>query len=127
VEGRLTLDVTGGATGKFYSVAFEIRLDRRLLGKPHSIHVNRANAALRSDPVWAALMEELIPGLQASVSKDSGRRTPDGWVWHHDNRAGTMQLVPVNQHTNPNFQDAFHRGGKGGYKTWARPAGAPPR
>jgi len=120
-----------GPTGKAYSVAFETKLDASVWGKSDSVHFNRANAALddalRSDPVWAAQMEEMIPGVQGSVAKAGGRATPEGWVWHHDVEPGTMQLSPTNQHWDPKFWNTFHPDNKGGYAIWARPAGAPPR
>jgi hypothetical protein len=115
-------------TGEFYSVAFEMKLERRDWGKRHKVHVRRASvaleAALKSDAAFAALMEKLIPGLLNSVST---RRTPGGWIWHHDVRKGTMQLVPEPQHKHPDFQATLHPDGKGGYATWARAAGAPTR
>jgi len=115
-------DARPEANGKIYSVAFEMRLPPRLWRKTRKVHFQRANAALdaalRSDPAWAAQMEELIPGLQASVAKTKGRRPPYGWVWHHGSEPGTMQLTLVSQHTNPKFRQAFHPKGKGGYAIW---------
>lgn len=106
-------------------------LDARVWGRSDSVHFNRANAALddalRSDPAFAAQMDDLTPGVQSSVSKVGGRATPDGWVWHHDVEPGTMQLVPTNQLWDPKFWNTFHPDGRGGYAIWARPAGAPPR
>ena len=126
-----TVPTIAGPTGKAYSVAFETKLDASVWGKSDSVHFNRANAALddalRSDPVWAAQMEEMIPGVQGSVAKAGRRATPEGWVWHHDVEAGTMQLSPTNQHWGPKFWNTFHPDNKGGYAIWARPAGAPPR
>ncbi|WP_158266337.1 HNH endonuclease [Allosphingosinicella deserti] len=126
-----TVPTIAGPTGKAYSVAFETKLDASVWGKSDSVHFNRANAALddalRSDPVWAAQMEEMIPGVQGSVAKAGGRATPEGWVWHHDVEPGTMQLSPTNQHWDPKFWNTFHPDNKGGYAIWARPAGAPPR
>ncbi len=120
-------------TGQFYSVAFEMKLDKIDWGKSDKVHFKRASAALeealRSDPAFAAFMEELIPGVRASVSDlGGGRRTPDGWIWHHDIREGIMQLVPADQHAPGSvFWATLHPGGKGGYPIWAVPAGAPLR
>ncbi len=118
-------------SSKSYSVAFETKLDASVWGRSDSVHFNRANAALddalRSDPDWAAQMDELIPGVQSSVAKTGGRVTPDGWVWHHDIEPGAMQLVPSKQHWDPALWNTLHPDGRGGYATWAIPAGAPPR
>jgi hypothetical protein len=119
---RLTLGGRAEPTGKFYSVAFEMRLPSRLWRKTRKIHLHRANAALdaalRSDPAWTALMEELIPGLRASVAETQGRKLPQDWVWHHGIEPGTMQLALISQHTDPKFREAFHPKGKGGYAIW---------
>lgn len=118
--------------GDTYSVAFEMQLDRSVWGRSDSVHFNRANAALdaaiQSDPVFAAQMDALIPGVRGSVSRVGGRATPGGWVWHHSPEPGIMQLVPVDQHTPGSiFWKTLHPNGEGGYAIWARPAGAPPR
>ncbi|MEM1052705.1 MAG: HNH endonuclease [Pseudomonadota bacterium] len=120
-----------GPTGKQYSVAFEVKLDRNVWGRSDKVHFNRANAALddalRSDKVFASRMESLMPGVQNSVARSGGRQNPAGWTWHHGSEPGSMQLVPTLQHTNPLFGDAFHPNGVGGYSLWAIPAGAPKR
>jgi hypothetical protein len=124
-------EATATPNGKFYSVAFETKLDPSVWGKADGVHFNRSmvalDDALRADPAWAAEMEVLIPGVQSSVSRVGGRTVPDGWVWHHDVDPGVMQLVQVSQHWDPAFWNIFHPGGRGGYAIWARPAGAPPR
>src|SRR5690606_32927203 len=79
VRAAGTVRTIAGPNGKPYSVAFETKLDASVWSKSRSVHLNRANAALdaalRSDPVWAAQMEETIPGLQASVAVTGRRRT----------------------------------------------------
>jgi hypothetical protein len=119
---RLKLDARAEPTGEFYTVVFEMRLPRRLRRKTRTVHFHRANAALdaalRSDPALAALMEELIPGLRASLAKTKGRRLPQDWVWHHGIEPGTMQLTLVSQHADSKFREAFHPKGKGGYAIW---------
>lgn len=119
-------------SGNHYSVAYHMKLDPADWGRSDKVHFNRANAALdaaiQSDPHFAALMEELIPGVSNTVSRVNGRDTPDGWTWHHAIEPGVMQLVPSEQHTAGSiFWDTFHPGGVGGYALWARPAGAPQR
>jgi RHS repeat-associated protein len=120
----------GGPRGNAYSVAYEMELDPVDLGRSRSVHFNRANAALSaaidSDPEFAQMMEDLIPGSRQSVSSVGGRATPTDWVWHHAVESGRMQLVPISQHTPGSiFWEAFHPGGRGGYSLWAIPAGAP--
>ncbi len=105
-----------------------MKLDPVDLGRSDSVHFNRANAALdaaiQSDPEFAAQMEQLSPGVSDSVSQVGGRQNPEGWVWHHATDPGTMQLVPIEQHAPGSiFQDVLHPNGEGGYAIWARPAG----
>jgi RHS repeat-associated protein len=119
-----------------YSNAFEMQLTEADLGRSRSIHFNRANAALDEalsrDPDLTQALTSLIPGLPGQVSRNGGRQTPAGWVWHHvpssqaDGRQGVLRLVPASQHTPGSaFWDVLHPGGAGGYSEWAIPAGAP--
>lgn len=117
-------------TGKFYSTAFEMRLNPADLGKSRSVHFNRANAALdraiQSAPAFAALMEEMIPGVGKSVSSAGGRTSPPGWVWHHAQEAGVMHLVPEAQHTpGSKFWDTVHPGGAAAIQLGRFQPGAP--
>jgi hypothetical protein len=123
-------------TGAQYSVGFEMQLDVGDFGRRREVHFNRANEALdnaiRSDPAFAARMEEMIPGVGDMVSSVGGRTKPAGWTWHHaessttDDRLGVMQLVPELQHAPGSiFQGALHPNGAGGYAEWAVPNGAP--
>jgi hypothetical protein len=104
-------------------------------GKSRKVHFQRANAALdaalSSDPEFAAAMEDLIPGVTQTVARAKGRTNPPEWTWHHANiqhgrGPGVMQLVPTAQHASRSaFQNVLHEGGCGGYAEWAKPAGAP--
>jgi RHS repeat-associated protein len=145
----------GGATRKIatnlvkknaYSMAFEFKLKSQDIGRSDSVHFRRANEGLATalkDPEYAAMMEEMIPGVTEAVNSADGLRgkAPEGWTWHHasnrthfrdglqfDDPTGLMQLVPTWQHRSPSaFQAILHPGGRGGYAIWAVPAGAPPR
>ena len=121
-----------------YSVSFEMRLDPSDFGKSRSVHFNRANAALddalQGDADFFNMMDELIPGVQSSVSSVGGRATPSGWTWEHTSTStsfgerGVMRLVPSDQHTSGSpFWRVLHpdNGASGGYSEWAIPNGAP--
>ncbi len=121
-----------------YSVAYEMKLEPRDFGKSRSVHFNRANAsldnALQSDPDFAGMMENLIPGVQDSVSPVGRRAVPNGWTWDHASRStafgqdGVMRLVPSEQHTPGSpWWRVLHpdEGASGGYSEWAIPNGAP--
>jgi RHS repeat-associated protein len=125
------LSAAATPSGSQYSVAYEMRLGSSDLGKSRAIHFNRANAALDQamddDADFARAFEKLIPGARDAVVVEGGRKTPPGWVWHHDMQTGIMQLTPTTQHFPGSiFWEAYHPGGVGGYSTWAIPAGAPP-
>jgi hypothetical protein len=114
-----------------YSVAYEMELDPADYGQSRRVHFNRANAALdaaiQSDPYFAARMDELSPGVAQRVSSAGGRMNPKDFVWHHDQDAGVMQLVPKTQHYSGSpWWPVLHPGGCGGYSIWAIPNGAPP-
>jgi hypothetical protein len=115
-----------------YSVAAEVELPVAAWGRSAAVHENVANALLHdrllTDTGYRAVMEELIPGVTEDVSSAGGRTTPDGWIWHHEQASGLMRLVPEFQHTaGSEFWGALHPGGYGGYASWARAFGAPPR
>jgi filamentous hemagglutinin len=112
--------------------------NKAVFGRRRSIHFNRANAALddalQGDAQFAKMMEDLIPGVQASVSSVGGRAKPAGWTWEHASTStafgeqGIMRLVPTNQHTpGSDFWRVLHpdKGASGGYSEWAIPNGAP--
>jgi filamentous hemagglutinin len=121
-----------------YSVAFETKLDPADFGKSRDIHFNRSNAALdsalKTDPRFAKIMDDLIPNVQSSVSSVGGRATPPGWTWEHASSStafgqeGVMRLVPSTQHTPGSpWWRILHPdvGASGGYSEWAIPRGAP--
>lgn len=121
-----------------YSVAYEMKLQPADLGTSRSVQFNRANAALdnslKSDSEFAATMDDLIPGVQNSVSSVGGRATPEGWIWEHaststaNGEVGIMRLVPEEQHTPGSpWWRVLHpdKGAAGGYSEWAIPNGAP--
>jgi hypothetical protein len=121
----------GPRAPRAYTVAYETKLHPDDYGRWRGVHKRLANealhAALVADPEFAANMEKMIPGLFDSVSKVGGRETPKGWVWHHAMEPGSMELIPEAQHAPGSaFQHLLHPDGKGGYATWAIPAGAPP-
>ncbi len=120
-----------------YTVAYEMTLDRADFGTSREVHFNRANAALdaemKSDPRFAAMMEELIPGAQQAVSRSGGRENPPDWTWEHASTSrtggqeGVMRLVPTYEHTPGSvWWRTLHPdpGASGGYSEWAIPAGA---
>jgi hypothetical protein len=123
-----TSDAMAEPIDKRYIAAFEMWLHPDLWGKSDRVHFDRANdaldRALRADSALAALLEELIPGLRASLAKTPGKRTPKDWVWHHHVDEGRMQFMPANQHKDSRFQKNFRPGNKGGHAGWAVPAGA---
>lgn len=115
-----------------------MKLDPTDFGKSRSVHFNRANAsldnALQSDPQLFNMMDDLIPGVQPSVSSVGGRATPSGWTWEHAStftafgELGVMRLVPSSQHTpGSSFWRILHpdAGASGGYSEWAISNGAP--
>jgi len=121
-----------------YSVAYEMKLNPSDFGKSRSVQFNRANAsldaALQGDHEFASMMEQLVPGVQNSVSSIGGRATPIGWTWEHASSStafgeqGVMRLVPNYQHTPGSaWWRALHpdAGAAGGYSEWAIPNGAP--
>ena len=121
-----------------YSTAFETQLSPSVFGRSRSVHFNRANKALDEalsvDPEYAAMMDELIPGVQKSVARAGRRETPSGWTWEHvhsaqaEGRLGVLRLVPSYQHMagSPWWRILHPQpGAQGGYSEWAIPAGAP--
>jgi len=134
--GRLPVSAANAAPsrqpiGDVYSVAFEMKLKPADYGRSRGVHFRRANAsldaAISSDPAFAAQMERMIPGVGNAVSSVGGRGNPSGWTWHHHStEPGVMQLVPQVQHAPGSiFSSTLHPGGQGGYSIWAIPAGAP--
>jgi RHS repeat-associated protein len=119
---------SASADGKFYSVAFEMRLDPKSYpGVTRYMHFKEANVALESamsaDAGLAANMEALGVRIPRSESGSIIGKPPADWVWHHDQSPGVMQLVPKSQHPNiPGgiFWDTLHPDGKGGFSIWGK-------
>ena len=122
---------------KAYSTWFEMALNEADYGMNRGLHFLRANEALaahfRANPEFAALMEELSPGINSHVSGNN-RTPPQGFTWEHASsstshgRLGIMRLVPNNQHLNTSpWWRPIHPdlGAAGGYSEWAIPFGAP--
>jgi hypothetical protein len=129
VLGKIRQAVSQRRGPTAYSVAYEMKLDSADYGRSRTVHNNRANAALdaaiQSDPAFAASMEELSPRVTQRVSSRGGRQNPAGYVWHHD-QGGAMQLVPKTQHyPGSPWWSILHPDGLGGYSIWAIPSGAP--
>lgn len=117
------------ADGKYYSVAFEMRLGNDMYpGLRRSEHFAAANkaldAAIQSDKTFANTMSQL--GVVVPKYASTGRilgESPKNWVWHHDVNVGIMQLVPKIQHPNSRggiFWNTLHPGGRGGMSIWGR-------
>ncbi len=113
------------ASGDFYSVAYEMKLDASVLGRNDCVHFNRANAALdaaiRSDAEFAARTERLIPGVSDSVSRIRARATPEGAgsgitqrTWR--NATGATPKTPTQQH----FLGYAAPRSQGGYSIWGK-------
>jgi hypothetical protein len=119
--------------GQYYSVAYQMTLDPSVWASSRSVHFNRANvdidAAMQSDPNFAAAMESMSPGIGPRVAIDGGRQNPNpaDFIWHHahpdtvDGQHGVMQLVPTPQHTpGSDFWGTLHPGNKGGFSVWGK-------
>ncbi|NQY38276.1 MAG: HNH endonuclease [Alteromonadaceae bacterium] len=135
---KIDFDILPPDSPGAYSVAFEMKLDLGEFGRSRSVHFNRANAAfdnaLQNDFELMNMMDDLIPGVQSSVSSVGGRATPTNWTWEHASTStaagnpGVMRLVPSSQHTpGSSFWRVLHpdAGASGGYSEWAIPNGAP--
>jgi hypothetical protein len=112
-------------TGKFYSVAFEMKLKLSSLRRSRPFHVQEANEALlramESDPDFAQAMQELKIILERTPTGLAPRRPPAGWTWHHAEEPGVMQLVRRSQHKPGTiFQGVLHPKGGGGYSRWGK-------
>jgi HNH/ENDO VII superfamily nuclease len=114
-------------TGRFYSVAFEMKLKLSSFRKPRPSHFQEANEALlmsiEGDPEFALAMERLGIKIQRTPTGLAPRKPPAGWTWHHADEPGVMQLVPRSQHEPGTiFQDVLHPHPKsgGGYSKWGK-------
>jgi len=112
--------------GKYYSVAFEMKLPLNLYpGKYRAAHFKAANIALddmiNSDPIFASGISKLGIQIPRSHTGNILGRSPSNWVWHHDINKGIMQLVPKNQHTLKSaFWKTLHPNGQGGFSIWGK-------
>jgi hypothetical protein len=112
-------------TGKFYSVAFEMKLKLSSLRKPRRHHFQEANEALlramESDPEFARAMQKLKIVVRRTPTGLAPRTSPAGWTWHHAQEPGVMQLVPRSGHKSGTiFQGVLHPKGRGGYSKWGK-------
>jgi RHS repeat-associated protein len=111
-------------TGQFYSTAFETTLSPTSYpGVTRYMHFKEANialdAAMQSNPALAKLGISVPRSSSGSILGKS----PENWVWHHDTKAGVMQLVPKSQHPDiPGgiFWETVHPGGNGGFSIWGK-------
>jgi DNase/tRNase domain of colicin-like bacteriocin len=114
------------ANGRFYSVAFEMRLSPSSYpGVSRGAHFQEANEALlrtmESDPQFAQMMQNAGVNLERTAGGLAPRTPPMGLSWHHAESPGVMQLVPRAQHTPGSiFWDTLHPGGRGGYAIWGQ-------
>ncbi|BCG79497.1 HNH endonuclease [Mesorhizobium sp. 113-3-3] len=129
---ELVAEGAGGAgaspapTGQFYSVVFETKLDSALypnVSRPR--HFQAANVALlvlmEREPDFAKILQEAGINLQRTKRGLVPRRAPPGYTWHHDMKAGVMQLVPRSQHDPGTiFQKALHPNRGGGFSLWGK-------
>lgn len=115
-----------GPSGKFYSVAFETKLNPTSYpGVSRGAHFQEANGsllrAMEGNAAFAQDMQSLGINLQRTPTDLAPRTSPSGWTWHHAEEPGVMQLVPKSQHQPGSiFQGALHPNGKGGYSIWGK-------
>ncbi|MER9162508.1 MULTISPECIES: HNH endonuclease [unclassified Mesorhizobium] len=115
-----------GPTGQFYSVVFETEIDSALypnVSRPR--HFQAANEALlvlmEREPDFAKALQDAGINLQRTKRGLVPRRAPPGYTWHHDTKAGVMQLVPRSQHDPGTiFQKALHPNRRGGFSLWGK-------
>jgi RHS repeat-associated protein len=111
-------------TGKFYSVAYEMKLSDDILTKGYGTHFRAANkslfAAMTSDATFASQMNEIgVVFKTTTAGKIKWDLSPKNYVWHHDVSPGIMQLVPKVQHTTGSiFWKTLHPNGLGGMAIW---------
>ncbi len=112
-----------------YSVATEVQLPSNAYpGVSRQRHNQISNQAMHeafeADPVFAAQMENLYPGIVDGVNPGPRgafpRSAPTSDVtWHHGTQPGQMQLIPIDQHTAPGpVQGTLHPSGSGGFADW---------
>jgi hypothetical protein len=120
-------EIRASPDGRFYSVAFEMRLKLSSYRKSRRTHVQEANEALlgsvESDPEFARAMRQQGIEIRRTPTGLAPRKSPDDWTWHHAEEPGVMQLIPRSQHDRGTiFQGVLHphRRGGGGYSKWGK-------
>ena len=92
-------------------------------------HFQEANRQLleasERESQFAQAMEILYPGIIEGVKPGKRGAYPrthptKDVTWHHEaNRAGILQLIPINQHRAKGIiQSVLHSNGKGGMENW---------
>lgn len=118
-------------TGKYYSVAFEMKLADDILLKDYGTHFRAANKALvatmQTDATFATEMQNLGVVFKTDpTGKIKWNLSPKNFVWHHDVDVGIMQLVPKVQHTTGSiFWKTLHPNGVGGMFLWGKKSVTP--
>jgi RHS repeat-associated protein len=109
--------------GKFYSVAFEMQLKPTSYPGTDYMQFKEANMALNNAMKSNPLLSKLGISVPKSNTGTILGKSPTNWVWHHDIKVGTMQLVPKSQHPTPPggiFWKTLHPYGKGGNAIWGK-------
>jgi hypothetical protein len=112
-----------GPDGKYYSVAYQTEITNYpgTNWQQFKAANQNLNNAIQSNPDLANMMNNLNIKVSVSNAGTTQGIPPTGWVWHHAQDIGVMQLVPKSQHPNiPGgiFWNTLHPGGKGGMSIW---------
>ena len=112
--------IASAPTGRYYSVAHEMKLSSNLYpGVNASRHFTAANKSMLSSMNKTTMKSLNIVMKTRTNGSIIMNRSPNNWVWHHSVDRGVMQLVPKSQHTPGSiFWDTFHPGGRGGMSIW---------
>ena len=118
---------TKEATGAYYSIAYEMKLESSTFKSGYYTHFKTANTALanamESDAKFATGISDLGIKIPRSGKGTIRGVSPENWVWHHNVEDGVMQLVPKSQHPSvPGgiFWKTMHPEGKGGMSIWGK-------
>ena len=116
------------ATGKFYSVAYQMQLSSKSYpGVTRYMHFKEANIslnnAMEANSSFAAMMNNLgVSVPRSGLGKIIGE-SPKNWVWHHNVKNGVMDLVPKSQHPSipgGKFWETMHPNWRGGFSIWGK-------
>ena len=116
------------ATGKFYSVAYQMQLSSKSYpGVTRYMHFKEANIslnnAMEANSSFAAMMNNLgVSVPRSGLGKIIGE-SPKNWVWHHNVKSGVMDLVPKSQHPSipgGKFWETMHPNWRGGFSIWGK-------